>query len=234
MWSTRPGRQATDSIQGTMTARSSITPAAVRTVALQLFAEKGYHGTAMSEIASRLEIRTPSLYNHIESKQALLAEIVLDTSRAVLDDFESAVTNPELSGDIAAQLVAAVRAYAHRHATHRNEALVVNADVAALDEPARSEVFELRRNHEQGIRQLIVAGNEAGVFDVEQPTLASFGILEMCVAIARWFRDDGLLSAETTAASHADFALRLVGHSGPRVGDEPSIRRNRPGRHPTT
>ncbi len=196
-----------------MTTRPNVTPAAVRLVALQLFAEKGYHGTAMSEIAERLEIRTPSLYNHIESKQALLAEIVLDTSRAVYDDFIAATTSLDVAGDTAAQLSAAVRVYAHRHATHRHEALVVNADVAALDEPARSQVFELRRNHERGIRDLIAAGNQSGLFHVEQPALASFGILEMCVAIARWFRDDGPLSAAETAASHAEFALRLVGHT---------------------
>ena len=53
--------------------RPGVTPAAVREVALRLFAEKGYHGTALSEVASALGIRTPSLYNHIDSKQELLA-----------------------------------------------------------------------------------------------------------------------------------------------------------------
>ncbi|MEZ5226419.1 MAG: TetR/AcrR family transcriptional regulator [Acidimicrobiales bacterium] len=201
-----------------MSNRSNITPAAVRTVALQLFAEKGYHGTAMSEIAARLEIRTPSLYNHIESKQALLADIVLDTSQAVYDDFAAAIRRPEVEGNTPAQLSAAVQVYAHRHATHRHEALVVNSDVAALDEPVRSQVFELRRTHERGIRDLIDAGRKSGDFHVDQPALASFGILEMCVAIARWFRDDGPLSAEATASSHAEFALRLVGYTGSLTG----------------
>lgn len=211
-----------------MTIRPNITPTAVRAVALQLFAEKGYHGTAMSEIAARLEIRTPSLYNHIESKQTLLAEILLDTSKAVLDDFEAAVDHDLTGGDTAAQLAAAVRVYAYRHATHRNEALVVNADVAALDEPVRSEVLELRRRHERGVRDLIAAGSASGSFVVAQPALASFGILEMCVAIARWFRDDGPLSAEEAAVTHAEFALRLVGYTGPEAGLDPLEPRGAP------
>ena len=57
--------------------RAAVTPATVRDAATTLFAEKGYHGTALSEVAAHLRIRTPSLYNHMRSKQELLAEIVL-------------------------------------------------------------------------------------------------------------------------------------------------------------
>ncbi len=194
-----------------MAARPGITPAAVRDAALTLFAERGYHGTALSEVAGRLEIRTPSLYNHISSKQELLAQIVLPLSQEVLDDLAAATDGV---GPVAERLGAAVRVYALRHAVQRREALVLNTDVAALDEPWRSRVLDLRRRHERAIRDLIVEGVDAGVFAVDHPALASFGILEMCVAIARWFRDDGPLSPAETADAHATFALRMVGFSG--------------------
>ena len=135
--------------------RTAVTPDAVRAVALELFAQKGYHGTALSEVAGRLEIRTSSLYNHINSKQELLAQILLTTSRDVLDDFDRAVEDVDSVTD---RLAAAVRVYALRHATHRHEALVVNADVAALDEPTRSDVLDLRRRHEGAIRNLTSYG----------------------------------------------------------------------------
>jgi AcrR family transcriptional regulator len=188
--------------------RTAVTPDAVRAVALELFAQKGYHGTALSEVAGRLEIRTSSLYNHINSKQELLAQILLTTSRDVLDDFDRAVEDVDSVTD---RLAAAVRVYALRHATHRHEALVVNADVAALDEPTRSDVLDLRRRHEGAIRNLLVEGTETGHFDVQHPAVTSFGILEMCVAIARWFREDGPLTAEETADAHAQLTLRMVG-----------------------
>lgn len=188
--------------------RPGVTPAAVREVALRLFAEKGYHGTALSEVASALGIRTPSLYNHIDSKQELLAEVLATTSRGVLDDFEE-VTRVE--APVAARLAAAVRVYARRHATNRNEALVVNADFSALEEPVRSEVLKLRRRHEEGIRKLIVEGVREGVFETAQPFVASFGVLEMCVGIARWFSDGGALSPDHIADIHAELALRMVG-----------------------
>jgi len=188
--------------------RDRVTESLVREAALTLFAQRGYHGTALRDIASAVGIRTPSLYNHIESKQELLRGILLSTTEQVWADFEAAVggvTDPR------ERLRRAVVTYALRHANHRREALIVNRDVESLEEPGRSEVMALRRRHERAVREIIIEGVGAGVFRVADPFLASFGILEMCVSVARWFDPDGPLSAEQIAAEHAEFALRLVG-----------------------
>jgi AcrR family transcriptional regulator len=189
--------------------RAAVTPAGVRDTATTLFAEKGYHGTALSEVAARLGIRTPSLYNHMRSKQDLLQEIVLDTSRRVWADFEAAVDGRD---DVVDRLREAARVYALRHATHRREALIVNRDVASLEEPVLSRVLELRRRHERAVRGLIEEGVDQGRLSVENPRVASFGVLEMCVSVARWFSPEGALTADGVAEQYADFALRVAGH----------------------
>jgi AcrR family transcriptional regulator len=180
----------------------------VHEAALTLFAQRGYHGTALRDVADLVGIRTPSLYNHIESKQELLRGILLTTTEQVWADFRAAV---EGVTDVSERLRRAVVTYALRHALHRREALIVNRDVASLEEPARSTVMALRRRHEQAVRAIIVEGAEAGVFQVADPFLASFGILEMCVSVARWFDPAQALSAEQIAVEHGVFALRLVG-----------------------
>ena len=53
----------------------------IRDVALTLFAERGYLGTSMRDIASELGLRAPSLYNHLDSKQELLRDIMLRTMK---------------------------------------------------------------------------------------------------------------------------------------------------------
>lgn len=179
----------------------------VREAALTLFAERGYHGTPLRSIAERVGIRTPSLYNHIDSKQELLRGIVQETTALVWADFGEAVAE---GGDVTRRLRRAVEVYALRHALHPREALIVNRDVASLAEPARSEVMELRRRHERAVRQLIIDGVAEGAFAVRTPFLASFGILEMCVSIARWFDPAGPLPAQQIAAEHGEFAVRLV------------------------
>jgi AcrR family transcriptional regulator len=189
-------------------ARPGVTADAVLDAALTLFAQRGYHGTAVSQIAASLGIRTPSLYNHMGSKQELLEAIVGRTLADVLDDFRAAVGD---LADPAERLRRAIRVYALRHATHRREAIVVNRDITNLPEPTRTRMRERRRDHERAVRAIISDGAGAGCFRLDSPALASFAILEMCVSIARWFRDGGARTAGQVADEYADFALRIVG-----------------------
>jgi AcrR family transcriptional regulator len=179
----------------------------VRDIALTLFAERGYHGTTMSQIADALGVRVPTLYSHIRSKQDLLAEIAVETTGAVLADFQRAIAGID---DVSERLRRAIEAYALRHATHRRQALVVNRDTFSLEEPTRSAVLTSRQQHEHAVRQLISDGLEAGVFHVKSPSIASFAILEMSVSIARWFHEDGPLSADEVARQHSEFALSIA------------------------
>ena len=58
------------------------TPARVSTAeriqdtALRLFARQGFEATTLAQIAGTVGIRKPSLYNHIDSKEALFLELV--------------------------------------------------------------------------------------------------------------------------------------------------------------
>jgi hypothetical protein len=145
------------------------------------------------------------------SKHELLRTIVDRTTAGVLADFHRVVDRDEPP---VVQLRKAAEVYAHRHATHRREALVVNRDTASLEEPTRTELQERRREHEHALRAVIAQGVDEGVFQVDSPALASFAIRELCVSIARWFSDDGELTAEAVADQYSRFALRIVGVPG--------------------
>jgi AcrR family transcriptional regulator len=191
--------------------RPTVTSEAVVDAALTLFAARGYHGTALSQIAESLGIRTPSLYNHMRSKHELLETIIGRTLDDVLTDFHAAVRGVT---DPVGRLRRATRVYALRHAAHRRAALVVNRDVPSLAEPALSRLRARRREHERELRAIIVNGVDTGAFHVESPALASFAILEMCVSIARWFRDGGELSPDAVADEYSGFALQIAGCPG--------------------
>src|SRR3982751_2060899 len=57
-------------------------------IAARLFAERGYQGTSLADLAEQLGVQKPSLYHHIASKEDLLWEVARDgaeTFHAALD-----------------------------------------------------------------------------------------------------------------------------------------------------
>jgi AcrR family transcriptional regulator len=76
-----------------MSRRSELTRQAAR-----LFAQKGYHGTSIGEIAEALGVQKGSLYAHIDSKQDLLYETMRDGAaafHAALDSVPERIPAPE-------------------------------------------------------------------------------------------------------------------------------------------
>jgi AcrR family transcriptional regulator len=178
----------------------------VHEAALTLFAERGYNGTTMKDIAGHLQMRAPSLYNHVNSKQEILREIMLNTAHQLLAEFREATRSED---DEVEALRRAIAVFVAHHAHHPREALIGNRDVASLEEPARSELLALRREHEHSIRDLIEKVQARRRVVLEHAHLTSFAMLEMGVSVARWFRQDGPLSAEEIGQHYGDLAVRM-------------------------
>jgi AcrR family transcriptional regulator len=72
------------------TARGEETVARALDVAERLFAERGFRGTSLRDVASAAGIRAPSLYNHVPAKEALyeaVLERALRPNLEMLDEF---------------------------------------------------------------------------------------------------------------------------------------------------
>jgi AcrR family transcriptional regulator len=163
--------------------RGSVDPEAIQAAALALFAERGYRATTMADIGAALGIRGPSLYRHVESKQILLSRIMLATMHTLLADQEAALA---AGGDVVVQLRRMVEAHVRFHARHREQAFVGN----------RRAVIEL--------------GCAQGRFNVPEPRLASYAILDMGIGVAAWFRADGPHGVEQVAYTYAGQATRML------------------------
>src|SRR5437763_14198324 len=51
-------------------------------IAARLFAERGYQGTSLADLAAALGVQKPSLYHHIASKEDLLWAVARDGADA--------------------------------------------------------------------------------------------------------------------------------------------------------
>ncbi len=182
--------------------------AEVLAAAARLFAQRGYHGTNMTEIGRELRLGAPSLYNHIASKKDLLAAICSAAMRRAMLLQQAALRE---NGHVA-RLRAATAAHVRFVATSRDEALVVDREFVHLDTEPRADILRQRHEYESAFRSLIEAGIAAGDFDVLDPKMASFAIIEMASSVAEWFRDTGEWSLNAVAQEYGRYALRLVGY----------------------
>ncbi len=60
----------------------------IKMVAFQLFSQKGYEGTALSEIAEKVGIKKPSIYAHYKSKEALFLSVVDDMTDSYVNRWD--------------------------------------------------------------------------------------------------------------------------------------------------
>lgn len=92
------------------------------------------------------------------------------------------------------------------------EVTVCNIEIRSLDEPYRTAIIEKRDAYGSQILGIVERGCAAGLFDVPEPRVASYAILEMGNNAKAWFNPSGVYSATEVARLYGSFALRIVGH----------------------
>jgi AcrR family transcriptional regulator len=180
----------------------------IRAVALTLFAQRGYTGTSMKDIAQVLGVRAPTLYNHLDSKQDLLRDLMLETIDGLIRVHHEAIGT---TSDVREQLRRAMEAHVTFHAQNRGEVRVLSAEMPSLEEPARSEVLAKHRAYWTAWQELVERGVAEGRFQVRWPEVATAAMLEMGTGLSPWSQEDSQLSPSQIAYWHGDMALRLVG-----------------------
>jgi TetR/AcrR family transcriptional regulator, cholesterol catabolism regulator len=138
--------------------------------AARLFAEKGYHGTSIGEIAEALGVQKGSLYAHIDSKQDLLYETMLEGARAFhagLDEIPDDVRPVE-------KIRLALRSHLRVVADQLDVATVFVQEWRYLEGERREEILGERRRYEERVRALFREGRDLGELrsDLDDATAA--------------------------------------------------------------
>ena len=133
------------------TRRSELTREAAR-----LFAEKGYHGTSIGDLADAMGVQKASLYHHIASKADLLWDVARDGAAA----FHAALDGIDERLPATEKLRLALRAHLRVVSEQLDVATVFVREWRYLDDARREEFLAERRRYEERIRALFRDGVE--------------------------------------------------------------------------
>lgn len=133
--------------------RSEVTREAAR-----LFAERGYHGTSIGDLAQALGVQKGSLYAHISSKQDLLYETMRDGAEA----FHAALDAVPERAPAAEKIRLAMRAHLRVVAEQLDVATVFVREWRYLEGGRHDEIVAARRRYEERFRAFFREGRELG------------------------------------------------------------------------
>jgi AcrR family transcriptional regulator len=182
--------------------RTELTRAAAR-----LFAEKGYHGTSVGDLAEALGVRKGSLYSHIESKADLLWEVAGDGARS----FHAALDSVPEDGPVVERIRAALRAHLRVVAEQLDVATVFIREWRYLEGERREAFVAERRRYEERFRALFREGRELGELraDLDDGTAAL-----LALSAANWAYTWLRPGSDTDALADRFTALLVDGMRG--------------------
>lgn len=173
--------------------------------AAQLFVEKGFESTSLSDIADALSITKAALYYYFESKQELLYRIVT----LGLDSVKNEVLDPAREiADAERRLEFIILNHARLAAEGNHAVIIISHEIEALSFSQREAVLKRRRDYFEFVRDtLIELEKDEKLYDVDITT-ATFTLFGMILWLSRWYRPNGKLPVESVCRDVCEMALK--------------------------
>lgn len=186
------------------------------------FAESGYSGTSVRDVASSVGIKSASLYKSFASKQAMLDALNnlghTEFTRRQVAALLGAGDDPSQ------QLVAGVRALVEVTCAYPRLTWIVNTEVHNLSAPGFERDQFARIQEAEILHQILERGQERGLFHVPDPTAVTILLWGLNVALAGWFPYAPSFSVDDLADSYSEIVMRVVGATAPGDVGGPSGR----------
>lgn len=176
--------------------------------ATRLFAERGFAGTSLQDIADAIGITRPALYYYVKSKDELLAKLVTEVTDGPMNELKELVSHTDL--DPAGQLRAVVEIIVRRRATQPARFRLLIRSEAELPDELTTAYADSRRSVLKTIAEVVEDGIRSGQFRPVDARVAALGVLGMCNWVAWWFRPDGRDDVETVTDQLAEMAIAAL------------------------
>lgn len=185
--------------------------------AARLFAERGYHGTSMGDIAAAMGVQKASLYSLTESKQQLLSGIL----QAGAGAFHTALDAVDDEAHAVERIRQALRGHLRVVGEQLDIATVFTREWRYLESPFLDEFVAERRRYEERWRELIREGVERGELRMDlRPSDVTLLVLSAANWAYTWLPE----GADTDALADRFTAIVVEGIGGyatPRSANAP-------------
>src|SRR3954464_4842849 len=175
--------------------------------AARLFAEKGYHGTSIGDLAEAMGVQKGSLYAHISSKQDLLYETMAEGAAA----FHAGLDAIPDDAPVSEKIRLALRSHLRVVGDQLEVATVFVQEWRYLEGDRRDEIVTERRRYEERIRELFCEGRELSELraDLDEASAAL-----LLLSAANWAYTWLQLGRDTDELADRFFALLVAGMRG--------------------
>jgi AcrR family transcriptional regulator len=172
--------------------------------ATELFEEKGYQATTLSQVAARVRLLAPSLYYYIKTKEDLLFAVMQRAhglGLALLDEPR------DLEGGRAEErLESFIQRWMGR--TYPPQTRIVERDVRFLSPERQAEVIGWRDQINHFVQGIIRQGIEEGAFDpTVDPGVVASTLFVILNSTPTWFRQPGRASYDELKDWYCRFVL---------------------------
>lgn len=188
--------------------------------AVPLFAEHGFQGVSIDKIAKKLKVTKPFIYTYFKNKDSLLEEIFQRAADNILIGAEEVIA---IKSPPEERLKAFARYYVLENIRSTDITTIFLNEERNLSEESQKNLRARHHAFDKKLANLIDEGVKAGIFEVDDPMLASLAISGMVRWVHRWYRPDGRLTPEQLADKMAVYALNVVCYSTTRK--KPSTRK---------
>ena len=175
--------------------------------AARLFAQKGYHGTSIGDLAEALGVQKGSLYAHIAGKEDLLYETMRSGAAAFHAGLDA------IPGELRAteKIRLALRSHLRVVADQLEVATVFVQEWKYLEGERRDEIVAERRRYEERIRELFREGREQSELRTDlDETVAALLFLSAANWAYTWLRPE----VGTDVLADRFYALLIDGMRG--------------------
>ena len=162
-------------------------------MAAALFAEKGYHGTSINDLARAMGLQKGSLYHYFKSKEELLFRLLDEYISAALIEVEKicALEDPPVE-----KLRKFMLFYSSFYAEDQDRLVLLINDIDKLGDHYRIQVIGKERRYYRALTGIFGQLQEVGIMKKMPPAVAAFAFFGMVHYTGKWFQSDGEITAE--------------------------------------